>query len=115
MGVIIILTLFYVAQQVSRLSAGLSVLFCREVLAHGEQIVVQNGDGGHRFNDRHSAGEHTGVVTTASLKCGGLTIAVDGGLRAQEGGYGLESYTHDDVLAVGDASLNASAVVGSQL
>ena len=43
---------------------------------------------------------------------GGMPTDVDGLLFAQQGGHGLEGDAHVDVLAIGDAALNAAAMVG---
>ena len=62
----------------------------------------------HGVDDRQHAGEDGAVVATGYVEIGGVTIGVDGGLMASNGGYGLEGGSEADHFPIGDATLDAS-------
>ena len=51
-------------------------------------------------------------MSSASRESGGISFEVDRLLFLQNGSYGFEGHTEINVLTVGDAALDASAVVG---
>jgi len=76
------------------------------------QEVVGQNQGHHGFDDGHRAWKHAGVVTAARLENRGIAVDVHCLLFAQDGGHGFEGGAHDDVLAVGNAALDAAGAIG---
>lgn len=79
-----------------------------------DEIGIEDGHGGHGLNDGYGAGQDTRVMTTAGMDGDGLAVDVNGLLRTQKGGNRFESYAEGDGLTVGNASLNAAAVIGGE-
>ena len=75
-------------------------------LAH--QVIVEEGHGCHCLDDGHRTGQDAGVVATACLEDGRLTIQGYCRDGAQQGGDWLEGAAEVDGLTVGDASLDTS-------
>ena len=76
------------------------------------QPMIHEHEPRHRLDHGDGAGEDARVVATAGLELGGFAGDGDGLLRLRDGGGGLEGDAEDDVLAVGDAALDAAAAVG---
>lgn len=76
-----------------------------------EQIVVENGHGGHSFYDRYGTRKDARIMTATSVEYGGIAVLIDGLNLLEQSSYRLEGATEVDWLTVGNSSLNAAAVV----
>ena len=77
------------------------------------QIIVEDGHGGHGFYDGHCTRKHAGVVTALCLHNRIVSFDVYRLLFHQESSYRLERYTEVDVLSVADTSLDTARVIGA--
>jgi hypothetical protein len=72
------------------------------------QKLIGDHKGGHGFHHGYSAGYNTRVVAAAGDQLNHLSIAADCVLLARNRGRRLEGDTRNDVLAIGQASLDAA-------
>lgn len=74
--------------------------------------MVHHDKSSHRLDDGHGTGDDTGVVAATSSKGARCTVVLGGVLWEGYGCGGLEADPEVDVLAIGDAALDATALIG---
>lgn len=78
-----------------------------------QQIIVENRHGSHSFNDRYGTWQDTWIVAAAGVEDGWITILIDGLNLFEKRRNRLEGAAEVDRLAVGDAALDAAAVIAT--
>ena len=78
-----------------------------------QQIIVEDRHGCHSFNDRYGTWQDTWIVAAAGVEDGWIAILVDGLDLFEKRCNRLEGAAEVDRLTVGDAALDAAAVIAT--
>lgn len=76
---------------------------------------IKHGHGSHRLYDRYGTGQDTRVVAATWVDGDSTTVDIHCLLRTKEGSHGFESDAEGDGLTIGDATLDATRVVGEEM
>lgn len=76
------------------------------------QGVIDQNEGGHRFDHGHSSREDAGVMSSPSGKRGVFHIHVHGLLLPHDGGHRFESNAKVNGLPVGNSALDSPRAIG---